>query len=431
MATKGSLIKFLAGTSAQYGTLTAKDANTVYFLEDTKQLFVGEMEFTKSTKVLQAAPTKSTAGNDGALYSYNGNLYLCNVAADGYTWTKVANVNEYTGTVTSISAGDGLATGAGTDNPITGEGTIVHAVPAGAAATEDDVVDQTAEFGGKIEIESISTDKFGHVIAIKKHNVTMPTETAVSVTDNTVAEAVELNYGETFTVVAEVAKGDGSHELVRTAKTFKLPASDNQDTTYVISATEAGKIHVAPSTGEAYDVTIVGWDNLATKADISAVFKYKGTVATKAELPKEGNEAGFVYFVTADASEYVWANDAWEELGPVIDLSAYAQSKDVIQRVTGAEGMVPKLTAAGTLESTGFTIAASVPADAKFTDTVYTAPTYGAHASGFYKVETDEAGYVKSVKAVELADLTGLGAASEDYVNSKVTDSAIKWGAIE
>ena len=194
----------------------------------------------------------------------------------------------------------------------------------------------------------------------------MPTETAVSVTDNTVAEAVELNYGETFTVVAEVAKGDGSHELVRTAKTFKLPASDNQDTTYVISATEAGKIHVAPSTGEAYDVTIVGWDNLATKADISAVFKYKGTVATKAELPNEGNEAGFVYFVTADASEYVWANDAWEELGPIVDLSAYAQSKDVIQRVTGAEGMVPKLTAAGTLESTGFTIAASVPADAKF-----------------------------------------------------------------
>ena len=57
MATKGSLIKFLAGTSAQYGALTAKDANTVYFLEDTKQLFVGEMEFTKSTNVLQAAPT--------------------------------------------------------------------------------------------------------------------------------------------------------------------------------------------------------------------------------------------------------------------------------------------------------------------------------------------------------------------------------------
>lgn len=430
MATKGSVIQFCAGTYAQYAGLAVKDANKVYFCEDTKQIFVGELEYTKSTKILDAAPTSTTKGDHGSLYVYNGNLYLCEVSGSTYNWTRVSNVNDYAGTVTSIAAGEGLATAAGDENPITGAGTIVHAVPDGATAITEVPEDVTATFGGEITIKNIITDKFGHVIGQKSQLITMPTETELAVTNQT-AEEITLGYGDTFTVVAEVAEGEDSHEIVRTVRTFKLPESDAKDTTYTISATEAGKIRVTPSEGDAYDVSLVGWDNLATKADISRVFAFKGTVANADALPTEGNVEGDVYFVTADKSEYVFVGDAWEKLGPVIDLSAYAESKDVIQRVTGAAGQVPKLTESGTLEASGFTIGASVPADAKFTDTVYEAPTYGANASGFYKVETDENGYVKSVKAVELADLTGLGAASETFVNTAVENASMKWGGIE
>lgn len=431
MATKGSVIQFCAGTYAQYAALAVKDANKVYFCQDTKQLFVGDAEYTKGTKTLSAVPTSTTPGNDGALYHYNGNLYMCNIDGENFAWTRVANVNDYAGTVTSITAGDGLTTATGDENPITAAGTLKHAVPTGAEVKSDNISDQTLEFGGNAEVVDVATDKFGHVVAISKRNLTLPTETDVVVTNET-AEEITLSYGDSFTVVAEVADGTASHEIVRTVRTFKLPESDAKDTTYVVSATEEGKIRVTPSEGEAYDVNLVGWEDLAKKSDITAVLRFKGAVDTLEDLPADGNIEGDVYIVNADNSEYVYVDGkGWEKLGPVIDLSGYAQSKDVIQRVTGATGMVPKLTEAGTLESTGFTLGASVPADAKFTDTVYTAPTYGANATGFYKFETDEAGYVKSVTAVALDDLVALGAASTQYVDDAVAAAEIKWQGIE
>ena len=431
MATKGSVIQFCAGTYAQYSGLAVKDANKVYFCQDTKQIFVGESEYTKSTKTLTSVPTSSTPGDDGALYAYNGALYLCKIDGSNYSWTRVANVNDYAGTMTSITVGEGLTNASGDDNPITVSGTVKHAIATGAEAHVDDVTDQTATFGGTVTTQSVATDKFGHVVGIYTHNITMPTETVLTVDKQADGATVELGYGDTFTVVAEVEKGDGSHEVVRTVKTFQLPESDQHDTTYTISSTKEGKVTVTPSVGESYDVTINGWNDLAKKSDISAVFQFKGTVATATDLPAEGMQTGYVYFVTADNSEYVYVNDAWEKLGPVIDLSAYAQTADVIARVTGKTGEVAKFTADGQIESTGFTLGCSVPSDAVFTDTVYTAPTYGAKTSGFYKFSTDANGYVDAVTAVTADDITALGIASEKYVDDAVAAATIKWQGIE
>ena len=51
MATTGATIQFRSGTYAQYSALTTKDVDTVYFCEDTKQLFVGELEFTRKDEI--------------------------------------------------------------------------------------------------------------------------------------------------------------------------------------------------------------------------------------------------------------------------------------------------------------------------------------------------------------------------------------------
>lgn len=51
MATTGANIQFRSGTYAQYSALTTKDVDTVYFCEDTKQLFVGELEFTRKDEI--------------------------------------------------------------------------------------------------------------------------------------------------------------------------------------------------------------------------------------------------------------------------------------------------------------------------------------------------------------------------------------------
>ena len=70
----------------------------------------------------------------------------------------------------------------------------------------------------------------------------------------------------------------------------------------------------------------------AVKTELGGALHFKGTVATTADLPSSGNTEGDVYHVTAASAEYAWttkagtASGAWEELGSVVDLSAYLTS---------------------------------------------------------------------------------------------------------
>lgn len=66
---------------------------------------------------------------------------------------------------------------------------------------------------------------------------------------------------------------------------------------------------------------------------LGSVLNFKGTVATVAALPTEGMKVGDVYHVTEKSAEYVYTTDGWEELGSVLDLSAY-------ETIEGAEGKI-------------------------------------------------------------------------------------------
>lgn len=61
----------------------------------------------------------------------------------------------------------------------------------------------------------------------------------------------------------------------------------------------------------------------ATKEELAqmqaAVFTFKGTLETFAELPTTDNKVGDVYFVTENESEHAWNGAAWSELGTVAD----------------------------------------------------------------------------------------------------------------
>lgn len=171
-----SHIRFIATTLAKYSALSTKNANGIYFCTDTRQLFVGSKEYTKSTVVLDAQPTQDTQGDHGRLYFYNGMMFLCEHTDDAeiYKWTKVANVNNAFGTVKSITAGDGLDTSADSDNPITTTGTIVHKIPEGAQAITSELEDVELKYGDEFTIQSVDTDKFGHVIKVNVHKIKMP-----------------------------------------------------------------------------------------------------------------------------------------------------------------------------------------------------------------------------------------------------------------
>lgn len=66
----------------------------------------------------------------------------------------------------------------------------------------------------------------------------------------------------------------------------------------------------------------------------------------------------------------------------------------------------------------GHTVEANVPADAKFTDTVYTHPNYTAKTNGLYKITVDDTGHVSATNAVTKTDITALGIPAQDTTYS-------------
>lgn len=61
----------------------------------------------------------------------------------------------------------------------------------------------------------------------------------------------------------------------------------------------------------------------AIDAKITSVMRYKGNVATYADLPTTGNVIGDVYNVTDTGSNYAWNGTTWDELSGTVDLSSY------------------------------------------------------------------------------------------------------------
>lgn len=430
MPSTGSLIQIKHGTLAAY-TAATKDANTIYFITDAKKVFVGDTEYTEAVISLSSAPTSTTSGVEGRIYHYNGTLYIYS----GSAWTKVANYNDKYGTVTSVAAGSGL-----TGGTITGTGTIAHAVPAQGTPVDSDL---NPTFGGTFDMEEVQTDTFGHVIARNTITVTLPSETAISVTTAT-GTAKTLAAGESFTVVTEVAKGSGSHEVKRTATTFTLPADKN--TTYSLAAgTTDGSVKLVSSDGTEVhaDVVIKGWSDVAKKSDISAVLKFKGSVATQSALP-ESASVGDVYHVTATGAEFVYTEDGWEELGITVSLDGYATTNSVNaalasyqKLVTGATDKIAVFNAAGQVVAGAKTI------DELISQLTYVHPSYTSHAAGLYKVTVDATGHVSAAAAVTISDINALGTvakatadasgnniASTYATKAELTASKLVWQAI-
>lgn len=56
-----NLVKFRSLTSSQFDAISSKDANTLYFISDTKKIFKGDVEYCASTGVQAGALVLKTA----------------------------------------------------------------------------------------------------------------------------------------------------------------------------------------------------------------------------------------------------------------------------------------------------------------------------------------------------------------------------------
>lgn len=94
--------------------------------------------------------------------------------------------------------------------------------------------------------------------------------------------------------------------------------------------------------GKAVNIDLTSY---ATKADITSVYKYKGSVASYSALPTEGNVVGDVYDVqAADVANGVeaganvaWNGTSWDSLGGKFDASALATKAELDSYVLSSE----------------------------------------------------------------------------------------------
>lgn len=65
----------------------------------------------------------------------------------------------------------------------------------------------------------------------------------------------------------------------------------------------------------------------ALKSDISAMYKYKGSVATVSALPSSGQTTGDVYNVESTGMNYAWNGTAWDALGETFSITAITNAE--------------------------------------------------------------------------------------------------------
>lgn len=72
-----------------------------------------------------------------------------------------------------------------------------------------------------------------------------------------------------------------------------------------------------------------------------AVYRFKGSVPTFNDLPKENNKAGDTYDVLEDGKNYAWTVDeTWDNIGGTIDLTDYVTQDDLTEATNVLDGKI-------------------------------------------------------------------------------------------
>lgn len=304
MPTTYSEVKHRHGTLEQYNSIQP-EPDSIYFITDTHQIFVGEQEYTKSALSLSVKPKDTDIGEEGRFYfcTQDGSSYIY----IGGRWVVVYDPNR--NIVTKLTAGEGITCD---PNPIANKGTVSHYTPEGATSINPDTSQVEIKLGESFNVTQVKTDKFGHVTGTAQ-------------------------------------------------KAYKMPSAE----------------------------------------ELGTVFKFKGSVQTPDKLPKSNNLTGDVYYVIDKSTEYVYLDNKWEELGPVVDFSG------LIPKQPDFAGYVSVFSADGSLVSAGYTPVSGVRAD-----------TYGentANSINIPKLNIDKYGRVTS------ADNVNIKLADADEVANQVS----------
>ena len=151
-------------------------------------------------------------------------------------------------------------------------------------------------------------------LASKADSATLTTEVGNRVPKTTTIAGVDLQ--DNITAEELIKALDKSSKIINVIETVKV--RNNGETEY-------SPLQVS---NKAVQIDLSGY---AKTSDITSVLQFKGTKDYKNQLPTEGVKVGDVWHVRYNGSEgtvglnaeYVYINNDWEELGPVVDFSNY------------------------------------------------------------------------------------------------------------
>lgn len=196
--------------TAAAGTNTTQIATTA-FVHDAVAGLSGAMHYQGEVEANPTTTALTGTYNAGDVVTYGNSEYVY----DGTNWRELGDEGSYALKTTTVTGTDGL-TGGGA---ISSNQTISHAVPSGASASTK------GTSGGRTYIQTITTDKFGHIT-----NVATATET---VTDTTYTFAEGSVNGE-FSVTplggtASQVKVHGLDAAAYKNVSTSIPASGTAD----------------------------------------------------------------------------------------------------------------------------------------------------------------------------------------------------------
>lgn len=454
MPNKDSIIQFKFGLQTNFNTLS-KDPNTIYFTTDEQRFYVGDVEYSRPVGHGSALPAGYNPPNSLFVKELTGGGTELYYSKDGTSWTLVSSIPA------SIAAG---VVGTNASTTLSHGGNIVvpkvtYDAHGAITAAEDQTLKLPTEtaisvtpgtdpttatpiaHGGTFTVVSdVSKGSGSHTITETLAKFQLPSETAISVDSPTATSGGTLKHGGTVSVVTAVAKGDSSHNIDITTKTFTLPSETQgtggvtgSATTFVKSVSLTGHelkgtlqdadTDVATGTGIPTTAAVKSYVDAALGANDAMV--YKGVLeATAAGIYTPAADCGDTYKVSAAGK----VNGINVEIGDMFictadgtsaatstNVSTVSKNWNIIQAnvdgaliksgtYTNAHVLVADGTT-GKVKDSGYTIAASVPSGAKFTDTTYTISGAG-QTDGSYQV-TLKASSGGSIPPVTIPVATG------------------------
>lgn len=299
----------VGGTGAKRIYYGASDSNTgtatvpygragyvnTYVYDGTNWVWAGSSN-DNNTTYSALSQADATAGTSTTARLITAKVLNDTIAGKGYT--------SNTGTVTSVSAGVGLAGG-----PVTTTGTIKAKLKSETAHTASSATPTDAS-GRQYPV---GVDKDGYLSA----NVPWTDTTALGSMTGTLGVAHGGTGATTLGagVVYHSASGTGALSIATAAN--------------IVSA--IGDSAVARATADASGNDIA--DTYARKADIASTYRYKGSVASASGLPSSGQAVGDVYNIeTASAygaagANVAWNGTAWDSLGEIFSVAAITNAE--------------------------------------------------------------------------------------------------------